>query len=73
MTHTEATKALARLYCALDEAQALIDNEILPLAQATELANEDPELTQTLELAVSAIKDHFKNFRLQGERIQGVK
>lgn len=69
MTLQQTSQALALLYFKLEEARKLI-NEIMPLARATGLDEEDPELVQRLELTENGINDHFKSFRLQAERIK---
>ena len=57
---------LARLWIALVEVQARIDNEIVPVG--THLGIEDPELMIALETLSDKIKSHFDRFSLQAVR-----
>jgi hypothetical protein len=63
---TDETKKLAHFYYKLAEVQHMLINDIACIGAYLGVDDQDPELMQALELASSAIEQHFKKFKLQG-------
>lgn len=65
MTVSDQNTQLARLWVALQDIQARVGNEVIPLGMRLEL--EDPELMQALEMLSERIRKHFERRRLVAE------
>ena len=68
MSAPESNVRLAKLWVALSQIKARIDNEIIPLGM--HLGIEDPELMQALETLSERVAKHFVSWRLVAEPVK---